>query len=119
MFGSRRPGDRHAAEELVELLVVADREDEVARRHALLVVAARVAGELEDLGRHVLEDGRPVHPGRPRRSAGEAHRASTLATRDTGSVRPALDDLLDDFFLEPPRPAFIVLVLFSAGRREG
>ena len=25
-------GDRHAAEELVELLVVADREDEVARR---------------------------------------------------------------------------------------
>ena len=46
----------------VELLVTADRELEVARRDALhLEVLARVARELEHLGREVLEDGRRVH----------------------------------------------------------
>ena len=49
--------DGHAAEELVQLLVVADRELDVAGHDAgLLVVARGVAGELEDLGAEVLED---------------------------------------------------------------
>ena len=54
-------GDGHAAEELVELLVVAHGELDVARDDAgLLVVAGGVAGELEDLGAEVLEDGGEV-----------------------------------------------------------
>ena len=49
--------DRDAAEQLVELLVVADRELQVARDDArALVVARRVARELEDLRREVLHD---------------------------------------------------------------
>mmetsp|Transcript_8361 Transcript_8361/g.29537 ORF Transcript_8361/g.29537 Transcript_8361/m.29537 type:complete len:209 (-) Transcript_8361:48-674(-) len=55
-------GDGDAAEELVQLLVVAHGELEVARHDArLLVVARRVAGELEDLGAEVLEDRGEVH----------------------------------------------------------
>ena len=54
-------GDRDAREELGELLVVADRELDVARDDArLLVVARGVAGELEDLGGELLEDGGEV-----------------------------------------------------------
>jgi hypothetical protein len=50
-------GDRDLAQELVQLLVVADGELDVARDDArLLVVARGVARELEDLGRQVLED---------------------------------------------------------------
>ena len=47
--------DRDRAEELVELLVVAHGELDVARHDArLLVVARGVARELEDLGAEVL-----------------------------------------------------------------
>ena len=57
-------GDRDAREELGELLVVADRELDVARDDArLLVVARGVAGELENLGGEVLEDGGEVDRG--------------------------------------------------------
>lgn len=57
--------DRDAGEELVEFLVVADGELEVARDDArLLVVARRVAGQLEHLGRQVLHHRRQVD-GRP------------------------------------------------------
>ena len=50
-------GDRDLAQELIQLLVVADGELDVARDDArLLVVARGVARELEDLGRQVLED---------------------------------------------------------------
>ena len=57
-------GDGHAAEELVELLVVAHGELQVAGSDAaLLVVAGGVAGELEDLGAKVLHDGGEVHGG--------------------------------------------------------
>ena len=56
--------DRDRAEELGELLVVADRELDVAGHDAgLLVVAGRVAGELKDLGGEVLEDRGEVHRG--------------------------------------------------------
>ena len=57
-------GDGDGAEELGELLIVADRQLDVAGHDAgLLVVAGRVAGELEDLGGEVLEDGGEVHGG--------------------------------------------------------
>ena len=57
-------GDGHAAEELVELLVVADRELQVAGDDArLLVVAGSVARELKDLRAQVLEHRREVHGG--------------------------------------------------------
>ena len=57
-------GDGDAAEELVELLIVADGELDVARDDALLLVVARgVARELEDLSREVLEDGGEVDRG--------------------------------------------------------
>ncbi|OBS57544.1 hypothetical protein A6R68_11328 [Neotoma lepida] len=52
-----RDGD--AAQQLVELLVVADGQLQVARDDArLLVVAGRVASQLQDLGRQVLQHGR-------------------------------------------------------------
>ena len=50
-------GDGDAGEKLVELLVVLDREGDVAGADpGLLVVAGSVAGELKDLGAEVLED---------------------------------------------------------------
>nr|XP_031362503.1 uncharacterized protein LOC110483068 [Lonchura striata domestica] len=54
--------DRHLAQQLVEFLVVADGELQVAGDDArLLVVAGRVARQLQDLGRQVLQHGRQVH----------------------------------------------------------
>ena len=56
--------DGDAAEELVELFVVAHGELDVPRDDAgLLVVAGGVARELEDLGAEVLEDGGEVDRG--------------------------------------------------------
>jgi len=56
--------DGDAAEQLVELLIVADGELDVPGDDAaLLVVAGGVASELEDLGGKVLEDGGKVHWG--------------------------------------------------------
>ena len=57
-------GDGDSAHELVQLLVVADGELDVARDDAaLLVVTGSVACELEDLGAQVLEDRRHVDGG--------------------------------------------------------
>lgn len=54
--------DGHSSEQLVELLVVADGQlDVTGDNAALLVVAGSVAGELEDLGSQVLQDGSKVH----------------------------------------------------------
>ena len=92
-------GDGDAREELVELLVVAHGERDVARDDArLLVVAGRVAGELEDLSRHVLEDRREVH-GRARADArrvlAELHVAVHTADRELeASLRRARSRLL-------------------------
>ena len=58
-------GDGHAAEELVELLVVADGKLDVTGDNALLlVVAGGVASELEDLSGEVFEDGGAPAPTR-------------------------------------------------------
>ena len=100
--------DRHAAEQLVELLVVAHRELDVARDDArLLVVARRVARELEDLGAEVLEDRREVDWG----ATADARRVAALlevaADAATGNWRPALTDLETDLPVAPlplPRP---------------
>ena len=65
-------GDGDAAHELVELLVVPDGELEVPRGDpGLLVVAGSVAGELEDLGSEVLEDGGQVDWGAGSDALGE------------------------------------------------
>jgi hypothetical protein len=53
--------DGDVSEKLVQLLVVADGELEMAGDDTgLLVVAGSVSGQLEDLSRQVLEDGSEV-----------------------------------------------------------
>ena len=57
-------GDGHTAEQLVQLLVVADGELNVAGGDtSLLVVASGIAGELENLSSQVFENGSEVHGG--------------------------------------------------------
>ena len=54
--------DGDFAQQLVELLVVADGQLQVTRDDAgLLVVPGRVARQLQDLGRQVLQHGRQIH----------------------------------------------------------
>ena len=66
-------GNGDATEELVELLVVADGELDVARDDALLlVVSGGVTGELEDLSGEVLEDGGEVDWGTSTDASGVA-----------------------------------------------
>jgi len=73
--------DGDAAEQLVELLIVADGELDVPGDDAaLLVVAGGVACELEDLGGKVLEDGGEVHWG---------------TSANTGSVAPGAEVAVD------------------------
>ena len=56
--------DGGAAQETVELLIVADSELNVTGHNSgLLVVLGGVAGELEDLSGEVLKDGSEVHGG--------------------------------------------------------
>ena len=57
-------GDGDVAEELVQLLIVADGELEMTGDDTgLLVVAGSVTSQLEDFGSKVLEDGSEVHRG--------------------------------------------------------
>ena len=58
-------GDGDGAEQLGELLIVADGQLDVARDDALLLVVAggNAASELENLSGEVLEDGGEVHRG--------------------------------------------------------
>ena len=65
--------DGGAAEESVELFVVADGELNVTGNDsALLVVLGGIAGELEDLSCEVLKDGSAVHGGTGADTAGVA-----------------------------------------------
>ena len=65
--------DGGAAEESVELFVVADGELNVTGNDsALLVVLGGIAGELEDLSCEVLKDGSAVHGGTGADAAGVA-----------------------------------------------
>ena len=56
--------DGHTAQQLVKLFIVANGQLQMARDDAgLLVVARRVARQLQDLGRQVLQHRRQVHRG--------------------------------------------------------
>jgi hypothetical protein len=57
-------GDGNVTEKLVQFLIVADSELEMARNDTgLLVVAGSVASQLEDFGSQVLKDSGEVHGG--------------------------------------------------------
>uniref|UniRef100_A0A8C0NZE8 H15 domain-containing protein n=1 Tax=Canis lupus familiaris TaxID=9615 RepID=A0A8C0NZE8_CANLF len=80
--------DGHAAQQLVELLVVADGQLQVARDDArLLVVAGRVARQLQDLGRQVLQHGRQVH----RRARPDPLRVVALAEQAVDAAHRELE----------------------------
>jgi hypothetical protein len=81
----------HTAEELVELLVVLDRQSDVAGHDtALLVVAGSVTSEFQDLGAEVLEDSRKVDRGTGTHTGGVL--ALTKVTADTtdGELKTSL-----------------------------
>ena len=70
-------GDGDGSQKLVELLVVADSQLDVAGHNAaLLVVTGSIASELKDLSSQVLKDGGKVHRG---------------TSTDTGSVSASLE----------------------------
>ena len=75
--------DGHTAEELVELLVVADSQLDVTGHNAgLLVVASGVASKLKDLSSEVLKDGGQVDGGTGSNTGGEL--ALLQEAADTG-----------------------------------
>ncbi len=54
-------GDRDVAQELIQLLIVADGELEVARDDTrLLIIASGVTGQFKNFGSEILEDSRKV-----------------------------------------------------------
>jgi len=86
---SRSDGD--ASQQLVELLVILDSEGDVAGHDAgLLVVAGGVAGELEDLGAEVLEDGREVDGGAGAHAGGVLALAEVTADTADGELKSSL-----------------------------
>ena len=88
--------DGHAAEELVELLVVAHSELHVARDDAaLLVVASSVAGKLEDLSAEVLEDRSEVHRGTSADAGGELASLEVSANAANRELEPCLGGARD------------------------
>jgi len=81
-------GDGDAAEELVELFVVADGELHVAGGDAgALVVAGGVAGELEDLSAQVLHDGGEVDGGATADAGGVAALAQVASHTADGELQ--------------------------------
>ena len=98
--------DGHAAEQLVELLVVADRELPVARDDArALVVARRVARELEDLRTEVLPDRGQVDRGAGADARfGAFHQlARARRRREVGVYVGDLDAVLNAVIRSPSR----------------
>jgi len=76
-------GNGDIAEKLVQLLVVADSQLDVAGHDAgLLVVAGSVTGKLKDLSSEVLKDGSKVHGGTGTDTGGEL--ALLQEAADTG-----------------------------------
>ena len=102
-------GDGDFAQQLVQLLVVADNQLQVTRDDAgLLVVPGRVARQLQDLCRQVLQHRRQEH-----RSAGSTRCIVALSLRPTGNCKPAREDrvLALARVLPPclPRPDIVTL----------
>jgi hypothetical protein len=87
-------GDGHTAEQLVELLVVAHGQLDVAGNDAgLLVVAGGVAGELEHLSGEVLEDGGEVHGGTGTDAGGVFALLQVAADTADGELQTSLGGL--------------------------
>ena len=87
-------GDGGLAEEIVELHIVLDRELNVTRDDAvLLVVLGGVAGELEKLGDEVLEDGGHVHRGTGTNALGVAATLQEAAQAADGERQTSLGGL--------------------------
>ena len=85
------PGDGHAAQELVQLLVVLDGQCDVTRHDArLLVVARGIAGELQDLGAEVLEDGGEVDGGAGAHAGGVLPLAKVTSDTADGELKSCL-----------------------------
>ena len=83
--------DGDAAEELVELFVVADSELEVAGSDTgLLVVTGSVAGEFEDLGAEVLEDSSEVHGGTTASAGSVAAKLQVASDTADGELKSGL-----------------------------
>ena len=81
----------HSREQLVELLVIADGELNMARDDArALVVASGVASKLENLGRKVLKDRCHVHWGTPTEAVRELHVAHVTRHTADGELKPSL-----------------------------
>ena len=84
-------GDGDAREQLVELLVVADGELEVAGDDApLLVVAGSVAGKLKNLSREVLEDSGEVDWGTSTDTLGVVALAEETVNTTHGELKSGL-----------------------------
>ena len=83
-------GDGDAAQELVQLLVVADGQLEMARVDPLLlVVAGGVAGQLEDLSGEVLHDGGQVDRGAGSDALGVVSLAEETVHTSHGELEPS------------------------------
>ncbi|TNV86954.1 hypothetical protein FGO68_gene13903 [Halteria grandinella] len=84
-------GNGGVGHKLVELLVVADGELNVAGHNSgLLVVLGGVSGELEDLSGEVLEDGSEVHGGTSANSLGEAALLEEASDSANGELESSL-----------------------------
>lgn len=87
-------GDGDTTEKLVELLVVADGELDVAGHNAgLLVVAGSVTGKLEDLSGEVLKDGSKVHGGTSTDTGSELTLLQEAANTGNGELKSSLGAL--------------------------
>jgi hypothetical protein len=83
--------DSGVAEKLVQFLVVADSQLDVAGNDSgLLVVLGGVTGELEDLGGEVLKDGSEVHGGTGTNALGEAASLEEAGDSADGELKTSL-----------------------------
>ena len=83
--------DGDATEQLVQLLVVLDGKSKVTGHDtSLLVVAGGIAGELQDLGAEVLEDGGKVDGGAGTHAGGVLSLAKVTADTTDGELKSSL-----------------------------
>ena len=83
--------DGGVAEELVELVVVADSQLDVAGNDTgLLVVLSGVTGELEDLSGEVLKDGSEVHGGTSTDALGVSASLEETGNSTDGELKTSL-----------------------------
>ena len=86
---TRSNGD--VAEQLVQLLIVLDSKSKVTRHDtSLLVVAGGIAGELQDLGAEVLEDGGKVDGSAGTHAGGVLSLAEVTADTTNGELKSSL-----------------------------